>query len=97
MGGEEMKWEDAKALYDKAEAGNELIIEAIIQAAEEEIATNEKAYLWEREQKELANKEITRLREALESIAANTCCGDCQEAKRVAIKALKENSDDVHN
>jgi len=27
---------------------------------------------------------------ALESISKNSCCGDCQEAKRVALKVLKE-------
>lgn len=34
-------------------------------------------------------KEITRLREALESISKNTCCEPCQEAKKVAINALE--------
>ena len=34
--------------------------------------------------------EIERLRDVLESIAANTCCEPCQEAKLVAKAALKE-------
>lgn len=38
--------------------------------------------------------EIESLREALESIANSTCCGDCQEAKRVAQSVLKEEYDD---
>lgn len=32
--------------------------------------------------------EVARYREALESIAANTCCEPCQEAKLVAKSAL---------
>lgn len=32
--------------------------------------------------------EIRVLRAALESIAKSTCCGDCQEAKCVAVKTL---------
>jgi hypothetical protein len=35
--------------------------------------------------------EIRRLRTALRSIAANTCCGSCQEAALVAKKALDVN------
>ncbi len=31
---------------------------------------------------------IGRFGDALRSIATSTCCGDCQEAKRVARKAL---------
>jgi hypothetical protein len=43
---------------------------------------------WERLQKlETENK---RLREALQSIAANSCCDKCQEAALVARKALQE-------
>ena len=34
--------------------------------------------------------EIERLREALRSIASNTCCDRCQEAALVARAALKE-------
>jgi len=34
-------------------------------------------------------EENARLREALESISKNTCCEPCQEAKKVAINALK--------
>lgn len=34
-------------------------------------------------------QEIARLRKVLESIAQNTCCGPCQEAKRVAQAALE--------
>lgn len=33
-------------------------------------------------------REIERLRNALTSIASNTCCGGCQEAARVARNAL---------
>lgn len=33
--------------------------------------------------------ENERLRAALQSIAKNSCCGSCQEAKLVAIKALE--------
>jgi hypothetical protein len=40
------------------------------------------------EVKEL-HKENARLREALESISKNTCCKPCQEAKKVALQALK--------
>jgi len=32
--------------------------------------------------------ERDKYRKALESIASSTCCGDCQEAKRVAKSAL---------
>lgn len=39
---------------------------------------------------EAHHKEIERLREALQSIAKNTCCGACQEAALVARKALEE-------
>lgn len=35
-----------------------------------------------------AVREIERLRNALTSIASNTCCGGCQEAARVARNAL---------
>jgi hypothetical protein len=34
-------------------------------------------------------QENARLREALESISKNTCCEPCQEAKKVAKKALE--------
>ena len=34
--------------------------------------------------------EVRRLREALQSIASNTCCEPCQEAKLVAQAALTE-------
>ena len=34
--------------------------------------------------------QITTLKSALRSIANNTCCGDCQEARLVAITALGE-------
>lgn len=34
--------------------------------------------------------DITRFREALKSIAANRCCDKCQEAARVAMKALAQ-------
>ena len=37
-----------------------------------------------------AANEIERLREALQSIASNTCCEGCQEAALVARAALKE-------
>jgi len=37
--------------------------------------------------------EIERLREALRSIASNTCCDRCQEAALVARAALQEKSD----
>lgn len=33
-------------------------------------------------------KEVLRLRRELKSIADNTCCGGCQEAARVAAKAI---------
>ena len=36
-----------------------------------------------------ALKENERLRAALQSIASNTCCDGCQEAARVAAKALR--------
>lgn len=36
-----------------------------------------------------AVREIERLRDALTSIASNTCCGGCQEAARVARNALE--------
>lgn len=36
-----------------------------------------------------ANEKIERLREALRSIASNTCCDGCQEAALVARAALK--------
>lgn len=36
------------------------------------------------------DEEIKRLREALESIANNTCCGKCQEASLWAKKALAQ-------
>lgn len=35
-------------------------------------------------------KRIKTLKAALESIAANTCCDNCQEAARVARAALGE-------
>ena len=38
--------------------------------------------------------EIARLREALQSIAANSCCDKCQEAALVARQALQESSND---
>ena len=37
-----------------------------------------------------AAQRIKELTEALESIAANTCCDGCQEAALVARKALQE-------
>jgi hypothetical protein len=37
--------------------------------------------------------EVLRLREALSSIARNTCCGGCQEAALVAHAALGEAPD----
>ena len=37
-----------------------------------------------------AADEIERLREALQSIANNSCCGTCQEAALIARKALGE-------
>lgn len=39
-------------------------------------------------------RDAERYRKALESISKNTCCGDCQEAKRVAIYAIKETPED---
>ena len=36
-----------------------------------------------------AVREIERLRDALTSIASNTCCNGCQEAARVARNALE--------
>lgn len=39
---------------------------------------------------EMTAKANVRLREALQSIAANTCCEPCQEAKLVAQAALEE-------
>lgn len=39
-------------------------------------------------------EDLDRLREALRSIAANTCCEDCQEAARVARAALPPPSDE---
>jgi len=44
------------------------------------------------EQAEKLTAERDKLKNALESIASNTCCGDCQEAKRIAVKALKESA-----
>ena len=38
----------------------------------------------------MAYYEIKRLREALQSIANNSCCGTCQEAALIARKALGE-------
>jgi len=38
--------------------------------------------------------EVERLRAALQSIANNTCCDGCQEAARVAAKALRGGDDD---
>lgn len=35
-----------------------------------------------------AERKLAVAREALNSIAKNTCCGDCQEAKRVAQEYL---------
>ena len=40
---------------------------------------------------EQLEQDNARLREALQSIAANTCCEPCQEAKRVAQATLQEN------
>ena len=37
--------------------------------------------------------ENAKLQEALESIANNTCCEGCQEAKRVALAALEDEND----
>ena len=49
--------------------------------------------IYDRKGKENAKlkEENARLREALESISKNACCESCQEAKKVAINALKEN------
>ena len=43
---------------------------------------------WKNEREWWALHEIERLREALQSIAANTCCDKCQEAALVAKAAL---------
>lgn len=40
------------------------------------------------EQLAVSQARDAKLRAALESISKNTCCGDCQEAKLVAIEAL---------
>ncbi len=42
------------------------------------------------DQIEIRDKRVAEFERALNSIANNSCCGDCQEAKRVAIAALKE-------
>ena len=42
-----------------------------------------------REENERLKSQFTDCLVALKSIAGNSCCGDCQEAKRVAKKALK--------
>jgi hypothetical protein len=42
-----------------------------------------------------AADEIERLREALGSIARNTCCGGCQEAAMVARAALERNENET--
>ena len=47
------------------------------------------ADMWHQNWKE-ADDEIEKLREALRSIASNTCCDRCQEAALVARAALKE-------
>lgn len=39
---------------------------------------------------EAAKAEVARLREALRSIADNSCCGACREAALVARAALQE-------
>lgn len=38
---------------------------------------------------------VSRLQNALQSIADNSCCDGCQEAKKVAEKALKEQANAV--
>ena len=35
-------------------------------------------------------QQLAEMTAAMSSIANNTCCGDCQEAKRVAISALQK-------
>ena len=47
--------------------------------------------LWETANTRLRGKDkhIAKLQAALESIANNTCCEGCQEAKRVALAALE--------
>lgn len=47
------------------------------------------AEMWHQNYKESAD-EIELLRKALQSIANNTCCDNCQEAALVARAALKE-------
>lgn len=59
--------------------------------AQLDIANSSEAALeHERTLRELADTvvERDRLREALKSIAGNTCCDGCQEAARVAARAL---------
>ena len=52
-------------------------------------ASKTEAEHWAVREIEKQRVEIERLREALTSIASNTCCGGCQEAARVARKALE--------
>ncbi len=46
-------------------------------------------YYYEKHFKELEHR-LELAKEALESIAKNTCCTPCQEAKKVAEKALEQ-------
>lgn len=50
----------------------------------------EKAHAQLQAELDRADSTISRLREALGSIARNTCCDKCQEAALVARTALKE-------
>ena len=53
-----------------------------------DISDQTQVYIKERYE---AADEIARLREALQSIANNTCCDKCQEATLVARAALQQN------
>mgnify|MGYP005819344905 CR=1 FL=1 len=47
-----------------------------------------------KERIEMLEAKLKTLEAGLKSIANNTCCGSCQEARKVAEKTLKEAQDD---
>jgi chromosome segregation ATPase len=74
--------EDANAEREQLQAEN-----ARLRAENAKLAASNHAYLSDYQE---ARGEIEKLRAALRSIAANTCCNRCQEAALVARAALGE-------
>lgn len=71
---------------------------AAAEAAEKEHgAYSRERFLALHEKLEAAERRITGLVAALESIAANTCCDRCQEAALVARAALNPDSGSKHD